>query len=157
MPITLNGHTYDVADFTGTNGRGYTAIDPQTALPRFPNGIFTDLLAHLASAGVGGGTQNVVYSASMTPNAALGNHWRITATNGVAFTINAPTNPVAGVRVTLTIRNTSGGALGAATFNAAFKTAGYAAPATGFSASAEFIYDGANWVQVTLWTSVIPN
>ena len=101
--------------------------------------------------------QTITYSASMTPNAAAGDQWVITATNGTAFTINAPTSPSTGQEVSLMIRNASGGVLGAATFNAVFKTAGYAAPANGFSASAYFRYDGTNWVQQSLWTSVIPN
>lgn len=100
----------------------------------------------------------IAYSAAITIDAsASGSWWRITPNNGVAFTINAPTNPVSGQIAWLTIRNASGGALGAVTFNAVFKTAGFVAPLNGFSASAKFRYDGANWVQLSLWTSVIPN
>lgn len=101
----------------------------------------------------------ITYSASMTPDASLGDLWVITATNGTAFTINAPTNPLTGQRINLMIRNASGGGLGVATFNAVFKQATFATtpPANGFSDSADFRYDGTNWVQQTPWTNNIPN
>lgn len=90
----------------------------------------------------------VTYSAAMTIDASLGNIATITATNGTAFTINAPTNPVTGQKLTVRIRNTSGGALGVATWNAAFKMgAAWVQPATAFSRSIDFDYDGTNWVE----------
>lgn len=47
--MIINGHSYANSDFVGTNGRGYAAIDPQTGLNRFPDGIFTDMLAALSA------------------------------------------------------------------------------------------------------------
>lgn len=41
MSVTLNGVTYDNADFVGSDGLGYLAL--------FPNAIFGDLLAELAT------------------------------------------------------------------------------------------------------------
>jgi hypothetical protein len=76
----------------------------------------------------------LAYSASMTPNLLTANSFLITATNGVAFTINNPTNPPAqgGNRVHFWIINTSGGALGAVTWGAGYKVpAGISYPATG--------------------------
>lgn len=90
---------------------------------------------------------NITYSASMTPDASASNTQIITANNGTAFTINNPTNATTGQRLTITIRNTSGGALGAITWGAKFKMATFTAPATGFSRTVSFIYDGTDWIQ----------
>lgn len=101
--------------------------------------------------------QTVTYSASMTIDAAIGNEFDITANDGVAFTINAPTNPVDGHRITITIRNTAGGALGAATWNAVFKMAAWTQPASANSRSIDFRYDGTNWVEIGRTTADVPN
>jgi hypothetical protein len=102
-----------------------------------------------------GGAQisgSITYSASMTPDLFVANNSIITATNGTAFTINAPLNPFHSQISTYTIRNTAGGALGAATWNAAFKLgAAWTQPANGFSRSVGFRYDGTNYIE--LWRS----
>ena len=91
----------------------------------------------------------VTYSTSMTPNQRNGHFHRITATDGVAFTVNDPTNSVTGNIVGIMIRNTSGGALGVATFGSGYKLgAAWTQPATGFSRSIHFFYDGTNWVEI---------
>jgi Pectate lyase superfamily protein len=95
-----------------------------------------------------GPSVTITYSASMTPNAALGNYHTITATNSTAFTINVPTNPVTGQELNIMIRNTSGGALGTATWNAVFKMgAAWVQPATAKNRSVSFLYDGTNWIE----------
>jgi hypothetical protein len=101
----------------------------------------------------------VTYSNSMTPDSSAGRRFIITATNGTAFTINAPTNtPTGGEQhIVITIRNTSGGALGAATWNAVFKMSAWTQPANGFSRSIDFVYDGTNWVQVAQTGVDVPN
>lgn len=99
----------------------------------------------------------VTYSASMTPDAALGDFQQITVTNGSAFTINGPSNPLTGQRLTIQIRNASGGAAGAATWNAAFKMTAWTQPANGFSRTIEFNCDGANWVEVDRTAADVPN
>lgn len=91
--------------------------------------------------------QTPTYSASITFDATTGNSFVITATNGTAFTINAPTSPGSGQLIDVTIRNTSGGALGVITWNAVFKMAAFTNPATGFSRTVRFRYDGTNWVE----------
>lgn len=90
----------------------------------------------------------ITYSASMTPDASLGDMQVITATNGTAFTINAPSSGLTGQEMELMIRNTSGGALGVATFNAVFKMTAWTQPANGFSRTIYFRNDGTNWVEV---------
>ena len=90
----------------------------------------------------------VAYSASITIDASTGHLFDISANNGTAFTINAPTNPTNGQRIYITVRNTSGGALGAITWNAVFKMVALTSPANGFSRTLFFKYNGTNWVQM---------
>lgn len=99
----------------------------------------------------------LTYSASMTPDVYLGNEFVVTATNATAFTLNAPTNVTTGQRITLRIRNASGGALGAATWNAVFKMAAWTQPANGFSRAIDFTYDGTNWVECGRTPADVPN
>lgn len=67
---------------------------------------------------------------------------------GVALSAVAPFLSMGGLILKLTIRNTSGGAHGAGTFNAIFKTAGAVpAIANGSSRSFEFAWNGSNWVE----------
>lgn len=99
----------------------------------------------------------VTYSASMTIDAATGNIFQITANNGTAFTINAPTNPQTGNRIILQIRNTSGGALGVVTWNAVFKMSAWTSPATGNSRCIGFFYNGSNWIQYDPAGVDVPN
>jgi hypothetical protein len=93
----------------------------------------------------------------MTPDASAGQAQTITATNATAFTINAPTNLVTDQLLTLTIRNTSGGALGVATFNAIFKMSAWTQPATGNSRSITFRYDGTNLIEIARTPADVPN
>jgi len=99
----------------------------------------------------------ITYSTSMSLNALLVTEGVITATDGVGFTISNPTNPFAEMKIQYTIRNTSGGALGALTLGAAFKAAAWTQPANGFSRSISFQYDGTNWIETSRTTADIPN
>src|SRR5262245_33238562 len=97
------------------------------------------------------------YGTTIATDARSGENFTITATNGTGFTISAPTNPVTGQVITYTIRNTSGGALGAITWNSVFKMAAFTAPATTNSRSISFVYNGTNWVERFRSASDIPN
>lgn len=99
----------------------------------------------------------VAYSASMTFDAFSADEFVISATNGTAFTINAPTKPMTGRVITITIRNASGGALGAATWNAVFKLGGWVQPVNTASRSIIFRYDGSNWIEITRGVVDVPN
>lgn len=99
----------------------------------------------------------VTYSASMTFSASLADMFDITATNNTAFAINAPTNVSDGMIVEVTIRNTSGGALGAVTWDAVFKMSTWTQPANGQSRSITFRYNGTNWVQIAQTGVDVPN
>jgi hypothetical protein len=114
--------------------------------------------AGLESLVLTGASATIAYSTSMTPDAALGNVQIITATNATAFTINAPTNPTTNQQMTIMIRNTSGGALGTATWNAVFKMgAAWVQPATTKSRSIIFRYDGTNWIELMRGAADVSN
>lgn len=98
----------------------------------------------------------VTYSAAPVIDASLGNLFVMTITDAVAFVFAAPTNPPSGTdaqEITITVRNGSGGAHGAGTWNAVFKTQATVFPAiaNGFSRSIRFRWNGTNWVE--LWRS----
>ena len=99
----------------------------------------------------------LTYGTVIATDASLANTFSITATDGVAFTISAPTNLVAGKQITYVVRNTSGGALGAITWNAIFKMAAFTSPATANSRSITFVYDGTNLVEVSRTPADVPN
>lgn len=85
---------------------------------------------------------------AMVPNAALGLTWQLTVTDNVAFSITTPTNAKNGMRLSVKIKNTSGGAHGAGTFTGTFKpAAAVPAIANGSNRTFEFIFDGTNWVE----------
>jgi hypothetical protein len=132
-------------------GNNYHASGSASAVPTFvhPAELFHGPIVTPRAA--------ITYSSSMTPNAAAGNAQVITATNRSAFTINAPTNPITGQEMTITIRNTSGGTLGAATWNAVFKLAPWANPANDHSRSITFRYDGTNWIETARTPNDVPN
>ena len=88
------------------------------------------------------------YGASVAIDASLGNSFTITVTDGVAFTVANPTNAVDGQLIRIKIKNTSGGAAGVLTWDTLYKLgAAWVQPATGFSRSIDFEYDGTNWIE----------
>jgi hypothetical protein len=99
----------------------------------------------------------LAYSASITIDASTGMWFEVTASNGTSFTFNAPTNPQTGQEITVTVRNTSGGVLGAVTWNAIFKLAAWVSPANGNSRSIKFRYDSASWVESSRTPADVPN
>ena len=97
------------------------------------------------------------YSTGIETDAALSNQIITTCVDGTAGVFNAPTNPTIGQTLTYTIRNTRGSAMLAITFNVIFKLATFVEPATAFSRSITFRYDGTNWVEISRTTADIPN
>jgi Pectate lyase superfamily protein len=107
--------------------------------------------AHVPSGSLSTTKATPAYSASITPNAFVGNWQTITVTNGTAFTINAPTNPpstTGTAELTIEILNSSGGAMGVITWNGAFIFAGitWANPASTKKRYARFEWNGLNWI-----------
>lgn len=90
------------------------------------------------------------WGANVAIDASTASWFDIDASTNVAFNINAPTNGVAGQEITITIRNTSGGALGAATWNAAYKLAAWTNPANGTFRTIRFVFNGsASWREIS--------
>jgi hypothetical protein len=105
------------------------------------------------------GTARVVtnWAASVTIDASAGNLFEVPASSNIAHTVAAPTNPSTGQLITVRVKNTSGGALAATGWNAAFKMAAWVDPGNGFSASIDFVYDGTNWVEKARGGTTVPN
>ncbi len=104
----------------------------------------------------------VVYSAAPVIDASLGNDFVMTITNNTALVVAAPTNPpAAGLAqdITFTVKNASGGAHGALTWNAVFKTqaTAFSAVANGFSRTVFFRWDGTNWVELVRTAADVAN
>lgn len=104
----------------------------------------------------------VAYSATPTVDLSLGNQFVCTITDGVAFVVAAPTNPpAAGLEQVweITFRNASGGAHGAGTWNAVFKTQATVFPAiaNGFSRTIRFRWNGTNHVELMRTAADVAN
>lgn len=104
----------------------------------------------------------VTYSAAPVIDASLGNLFVMTITDGNAIVVAAPTNPPAGSNAQLiafTVRNASGGAHGALTWNAVFKTqaTAFSAVANGFSRTVFFRWNGTNWVEMVRTAADVAN
>lgn len=111
-------------------------------------------------AGISGTVQTLSYvSASPVAwNVAKGAIAVVAITDAVAFSIAAPTGMLPGQLVILTIENTSGGAFGAGTWNAIFKTTGNVpAIATGKNRSFIFYYNGTNLIEVDATAADVSN
>jgi hypothetical protein len=72
------------------------------------------------------------------------------------LTVNAPTFAYTGCQMTITVKNTTGGAL-TVNWNAIYKMSTWTSPATANSRSVTFQYDGTNWIQVAQTGVDVPN
>ncbi|MFL6601392.1 MAG: hypothetical protein ACJ8R9_08675 [Steroidobacteraceae bacterium] len=99
---------------------------------------------------------SVSYGSSITFNADDGYIFTITATNGHNFTINAPKNAGTGMTIALEIKNSSGGTLGAITWNSIFKMAAWTPPANGFTRAITFYFNDCNWRELSR-SADVPN
>lgn len=103
------------------------------------------------------GTFVPTYGTSVSIDRSLGCIAVITVTDTNNFSINAPTNMVIGDRLIVTIKNSSGGAVGTITWNSVFKKATFTNAANGSNRSIEFFYDGTNWIQHYQTAADVPN
>jgi len=103
------------------------------------------------------GATALTYSASMTPDWSAGRDQIVTVTNSSNFTFNAPTRMPDGEHMTITIRNTSGGALGTATFAAAYGLAAWTQPANGQNRSITFRRSATLYIEIGRTTADVPN
>lgn len=103
------------------------------------------------------GQAALTYGTTVATNMSLAGYFTLAITDGVAFAMSAPTNPMAGQLLTYDIKNSSGGAHGTITWNAAFLNGGAGTVGTGaFVTIANgkrriivFRYDGTAWQEVS--------
>jgi hypothetical protein len=139
----------------------YTSYDTVVPTVQVLNGTlaYSDSTVNLTGRHADART-TITYSASMTPDASKGNTQELIITDANACTINAPTNPVDGQELTFWIGNSSGGAHGTITWDAAYKKAGaLAAIATGNNRSITFQYRKAGllWYERYRSAADVPN
>jgi hypothetical protein len=103
------------------------------------------------------GRQSPTYGPIVGLDTAIANEFYVNATNGTAFTIDNPNFAESGMVITVTIANTSGGALGTVTWAGDFKLASWTSPADGNNRSITFSYDGTNWIEINRTTADVPN
>ena len=103
------------------------------------------------------------YGVNVAINSAAGEIFQIVPTDGVAFTIGAPSQPPSSPqtqRLTIRIKNTFG-TLGVATFTGGAGGyrlgASWTQPANGFSRSIGFEWDGTNWIEVSRSSADVTN
>ncbi len=148
--IGINTDTeYNVSDLNGVfTFVGCTTTTSGPWINRFSGAIRTRRIA-------------LPFSGSITPSVQYGNEFSISATSGGAFTMNAPTqvpdSTSDGHLLRVMIRNVSGGALGAVSWNPIYRLGSWTQPANGFSRSIEFRYDLTNWVEVSRTPIDVPN
>jgi hypothetical protein len=117
------------------------------------NGVHTQQIAEpgyevvttqgaLAFRGVNSAQSNPTYGSNVVIDPAAGDYFSINVTDGNAFTVANPSMDVPGKRLTILIRNTSGGALGTITWGSAYRLAGaFTNPANGLRRLITFRYD----------------
>jgi hypothetical protein len=110
------------------------------------------------------GLVTVTYAASMVLDTAAGAVFQVTVTDNVAFVFAVPINPppatAFGQRLTLIVRNTSGGAHGAGTFTAGaggWRVSGNVPTiATANQQAVVFEWRGTEWVEVGRTAGDVP-
>jgi hypothetical protein len=94
------------------------------------------------------GVQALTYGPTVTPSPNRGGYCTLTVSDSRPFTIKAPTKAVPGTELTLEISNKAGSALGAITWDRAFRLAGaFRNPAAGKARTITFLYNGTHWVE----------
>jgi hypothetical protein len=99
----------------------------------------------------------VAFTASITIDATGSEQYDITATSAADFAINAPVNSVIDKKITITIRNASGSALGKVTWDRIFKMSPWTNPANGHNRSIIVCFDGTQWMQIVQAAVDVPN
>jgi hypothetical protein len=104
-------------------------------------------------------TQMTVTSARVGPDLSLGDEFEITATGAGPIAIGNPINatPPAARRITISLCNATGSALGKVTWGTAYKLAPWVSPASGFNRSIDFRHNGNNWIEVARTPADVPN
>lgn len=101
------------------------------------------------------GTAAPAGAGSVSTDASLVNSM-VVSPAGATSTISNPTNPATGQFLTYVIKNATG-APTVTSWDTAFKMAAWVDAADGFSAAITFLYNGANWVEVSRGSVSVPN
>ncbi len=150
---TVTGASIVANNVTATGGTGTAIVALNTTGKVAPNTLtgFSrnyQVSDYLAAGLTLNESQTLTYGVAIAADASKGSVLTVTATNATAFTISNPTNPSVGQLLEYTIRNNSGGGLGALTFDTLFKIgAAWTQPANGFSRSIAFRWNATNWVE----------
>jgi len=99
---------------------------------------------------------DLVYGSVINIDASLGNSMLLIVTNSSNFVINSPTNSLKGQLMYLTVKNSSGGAIGGVSWPADFRVVSLPIPPNGFSRTLTLLYNGSQWVEVSN-ASNVPN
>lgn len=98
----------------------------------------------------------LTYTPNVAVNAAFGNEFILECADPTPITIDNPTNGSTGQRITLEMRNISGGATGAKTWGTAYKRASaWTDPASLKCRFITFRFDGSSWIEVLRSTADI--
>jgi len=94
-------------------------------------------------------TRRAIYGTTVSIDAQVADFWVIRATNGTAFTIANPLNPLEGQILTISLWNDSGGALGAITLSGDYKVSGaFPSPANTKRQNVTFQREGVRWREI---------
>lgn len=129
--------------------RASSRIRPTDQIQLFPVDLGQDVQGKLLPSHRARTIATLTYGTTVTVDATLGDIQRLTVTDGVAFTISAPRNPDAlTLSLTFEILNSSGGAMGAITWDASYKLAGaFTNPADTKLRTIRFYYNGTSWIE----------
>ena len=97
------------------------------------------------------------YATTENFDAATYDYFSLLIQANPALTYNAPTGGTIGQIIYVRVKNISGGAMGAITWNSVFKFASWANPANTTSKTIAFVYDGTNWNEVSYTPVDVPN
>lgn len=150
--IGQNNGSAAAAYYIDCSGSGQVVLADPKFVGTPPSGIQNPSATQQASIG-----RLVVAFNAGTPvfSTALSERFEITCTGNVV--VGAPTSPMDGKSISVTIRNTSGGAITIG-WNAIFKIpTGLSTPATANSRTYGFFYDGTNWVFTFQTATDVPN
>lgn len=160
-PATATGSAFK--SLVGADANPKFTIDPSGAMAWGAGGAsatdttLSRVLSHqLKMNGVlNGGKHTPTYGTSVDIYASAGEWSTLTVTDGVAFTINAPTNPPDSThsqQITVEVYNNSGGAMGVITWNAAYVFNGFTwtNPASTKKRAAVFQWNGTTWICVSV-------
>lgn len=170
-PLKLGTHFDDLLGFAGTIYEvWFSSSLPGGASaasygPELWDEYFAELIrkAYLRMGIVVTSATSIVYQSTCNVHVASTNQLlEISASNGTAFTVAAPTAQSGttirnGQRFTLRIKNASGGALGAITWNAIYKMSTWTNPANATSRSVTFEYNGTNWIEINKTAADVAN